>query len=30
MGHQNASTTEIYLNPDKPKYKKAKAVLEME
>lgn len=30
MGHKEPSTTEIYLNPDKPKYTKAKAVLELE
>jgi site-specific recombinase XerC len=29
-GHKKSSTTEIYLNPDKPKYKKAKTVLELD
>lgn len=29
MGHKKSSTTEIYLNPDEPKYRKAKAVLEL-
>lgn len=30
MGHMKPSTTEIYLNPDKPKYKKVKTVLELD
>jgi hypothetical protein len=29
-GHKKSATTEIYLNPDKPKYTKAKSVLEIE